>query len=60
MNAFVVYVWMTVAYMPWDIVKVGEFANCEQGIATANNLYPGYVALHCITPDLVPPGGFPA
>ena len=47
------------AYQPWDIVKVGEFENCEQGIATANNMYPEYVALHCITPDLVPPGGFP-
>ena len=48
---------MTMAYMPWNIVKVGEFENCEQGIVTANNLYPGYVAMHCITPDLVPPGG---
>jgi len=35
MKIFVVYVWMTMAYMPWDIVKVGEFANCEQGVATA-------------------------
>mgnify|MGYP000713542342 CR=1 FL=1 len=37
MKIFVVYIWMTMAYQPWDIVKVGEFANCEQGIATANN-----------------------
>ena len=57
MKIFVVYVWMTMAYQPWDIIKVGEFTSCDQGIIAANNLYPGHVAMHCITPNLTPPGG---
>jgi len=56
MKTFIVYVWMVVAYNGQPIV-VGEFENCDQGIASANNLYPGYVAMHCITSDLTPPGG---
>ena len=56
MKSFIVYVWMIAAYNGNPIV-VGEFENCDQGISTANNFYPGYVALHCITPDLTPPGG---
>jgi hypothetical protein len=56
MKSFIVYVWMITAYSG-DPIIVGEFENCDQGVATANSFYPDYVALHCITPDLTPPGG---
>jgi len=56
MKTFIVYVWLTVAYNGEPIV-VGEFENCDQGRATAENMYPGHKAMHCITPDLTPPGG---
>lgn len=59
MKTFIVYVWLVVAYNGNPVV-VGEFENCEQGVVAAKNLYPELVALHCITPDLTPPGGVTA
>ena len=56
MKTFIVYVWLTVAYDGNPIV-VGEFENCDQGRAMAENMYPEHKAMHCITPDLTPPGG---
>lgn len=56
MKTFIVYVWLTVAYDGNPIV-VGEFENCDQGRVMAENMYPEHKAMHCITPDLTPPGG---
>jgi len=55
-KTFIVYVWLTVAYNGEPIV-VGEFENCDQGRAMAQDMYPEHKAMHCITPDLTPPGG---
>lgn len=56
MKMFIVYVWMAVAYNG-EAVRVGEFKTCDEGVAVANELYKGYVALHCIMPEYQPPGG---
>jgi len=53
---FIVYVWLNVAY-DGNPVIVGKFANCEQGIAMAQNMYPEAKAVHCILPEYTPPGG---
>ena len=56
MIEYVVWVWLGTAYKG-NAIKVGEFATCDQGIQVAEEQYPDHIALHCITPDLTPPGG---
>lgn len=55
-DIYTVYVWNDTPYDGNPIV-VGKFANCEQGHAMVENMYPDAKAMHCITADLTPPGG---
>ena len=55
MIEFIVYVWLNIAY-DGNPVIVGKFANCEQGVAMAQNMYPEAKAIHCILPEYTPPG----
>lgn len=55
-DTYTVYVWNDTPYDGNPIV-LGKFANCDQGRAMAENIYLEHKAMHCITPDLTPPGG---
>lgn len=55
-DTYTVYVWNDKPYDGNPIV-VGKFANCDQGRAMVENMYPDAKATHCITADLTPPGG---
>lgn len=55
MVEFIVWVWLETAY-DGNAVKVGTFENCDIGSQVAQEQYPNHVAMHCITPDLTPPG----
>jgi len=55
-DTYTVYVWNDTAYDGNPIV-VGKFANCDQGRAMVENMYPDAKATHCILAEYTPPGG---